>query len=593
MQKLRSGKKLTSEEMNYLRVKNPQLYAQAARVQAMRENLKKQLENCRSKEEVEKVYGNSVSMVGKDDPMKEAIVAAYDDVMKEFKKILDETVKSGKQTISGKDAFYLYDTFGFPIELTVEMAKEENVEADEAGFEQAMEEQKQKARENQNFSAKLTVDNDLFKELDASVTSTFAGYDALTTESEIKVIATEDKLVDKLTQGQEGTVIVPVTTFYATMGGQKGDKGQIKTENGVFAVTDTVKLPGGRIGHIGSVVSGSIMAGEKASMEVDAASHANTCRNHSATHLLQAALQEVLGDQVHQQGSYQDSERTRFDFSYGQAVTKEELAKVEQIVNEKIAADLQVTTQIMSVEEAKKTGAMALFGEKYGDEVRVVSMGDFSKELCGGTHVAHTGDIRAFKILAESGVAAGVRRIEAITGDHVIAYYAQLDKELAEIAALLKTTPAGITEKIEHLQKQVKELQGENESLKSKAAKEALGDVMDQVKEVSGVKLLATSVENVDMNGLRDLGDQLKEKIGEGVVVLASEKDGKVNLIAMATDAAMQKGAHAGNLIKGIAALVGGGGGGRPNMAQAGGKNPAGIGAAIAEAEKVLAGQIR
>ena len=400
--------------------------------------------------------------------------------MKEFKKILDETVKSGKQTISGKDAFYLYDTFGFPIELTVEMAKEENVEADEAGFEQAMEEQKQKARENQNFSAKLTVDNDLFKELDASVTSTFAGYDALTTESEIKVIATEDKLVDKLTQGQEGTIIVPVTTFYATMGGQKGDKGQIKTENGVFAVTDTVKLPGGRIGHIGSVVSGSIMAGEKASMEVDAASHANTCRNHSATHLLQAALQEVLGDQVHQQGSYQDSERTRFDFSYGQAVTKEELAKVEQIVNEKIAADLQVTTQIMSVEEAKKTGAMALFGEKYGDEVRVVSMGDFSKELCGGTHVAHTGDIRAFKILAESGVAAGVRRIEAITGDHVIAYYAQLDKELAEIAALLKTTPAGITEKIEHLQKQVKELQGENESLKSKAAKEALGDVMDQ-----------------------------------------------------------------------------------------------------------------
>ena len=396
-----------------------------------------------------------------------------------------------------------------------------------------------------------------------------------------------------MTQGQEGTVIVPVTTFYATMGGQKGDKGQIKTENGVFAVTDTVKLPGGRIGHIGSVVSGSIMAGEKASMEVDAASHANTCRNHSATHLLQAALQEVLGDQVHQQGSYQDSERTRFDFSYGQAVTKEELAKVEQIVNEKIAADLQVTTQIMSVEEAKKTGAMALFGEKYGDEVRVVSMGDFSKVLCGGTHVAHTGDIRAFKILAESGVAAGVRRIEAITGDHVIAYYAQLDKELAEIAALLKTTPAGITEKIEHLQKQVKELQGENESLKSKAAKEALGDVMDQVKEVSGVKLLATSVENVDMNGLRDLGDQLKEKIGEGVVVLASEKDGKVNLIAMATDAAMQKGAHAGNLIKGIAALVGGGGGGRPNMAQAGGKNPAGIGAAIAEAEKVLAGQIR
>ena len=512
--------------------------------------------------------------------------------MKEFKKILDETVKSGKQTISGKDAFYLYDTFGFPIELTVEMAKEENVEADEAGFEQAMEEQKQKARENQNFSAKLTVDNDLFKELDASVTSTFAGYDALTTESEIKVIATEDKLVDKLTQGQEGTIIVPVTTFYATMGGQKGDFGVIRTKNGTFEVTETVKIAGGRIGHVGKVVSGSVSVNDTAELAVDTDNRKSVCKNHSATHLLQKALQIVLGDHVEQQGSYQDGARTRFDFSHGQAMTAEELAKVEALVNEKIAEDIAVVTDVMNIEDAKKSGAMALFGEKYGETVRVVSMGDFSRELCGGTHVKHTGEIGYFKILSESGVAAGVRRIEALTGANVMAYYQAMEESFNKAAAAAKATPAALTEKIQHMQAELKALNAENESLKAKMAQSALGDVLDQVVEVKGTKLLATSVDGVDMNGLRDLGDQLKDKLGEGVVVLLSAQDGKVNMIAMATDGAVKAGAHAGNLIKGIAALVGGGGGGRPNMAQAGGKNPAGIPAAIAEASKVLEGQL-
>lgn len=246
----------------------------------------------------------------------------------------------------------------------------------------------------------------------------------------------------------------------------------------------------------------------------------------------------------------------------------------------------------MTLDEAKKSGAMALFGEKYGDTVRVVCVDDYSKEFCGGTHVSNTGEIQAFKILSESGVAAGVRRIEALTGQGVFDYYNDLEKKLEEAAKIVKATPANLQEKLEHLMADLKSLQAENESLKSKAAKEALGDVMDQVQDVNGVKLLAVSAADVDMNGLRDLGDQLKEKLGEGVVVLASAKDGKVNLIAMATDAAMKQGAHAGNLIKGIAALVGGGGGGRPNMAQAGGKNPAGIDAAIAEAAKVLAGQI-
>ena len=274
-------------------------------------------------------------------------------------------------------------------------------------------------------------------------------------------------------------------------------------------------------------------------------------------------------------------------------MTAEEIKKVEDIVNEKIAEAIPVVTDVMTVDEAKKTGAMALFGEKYGETVRVVSMGDFSKEFCGGTHVKNTADIAAFKILSESGVAAGVRRIEALTGDNVLNYYANIENELNEAAKIVKSTPANLVERLEHLMAEIKALSSENESLKSKAAKDALGDVMDQVTEVNGVKLLATSVDGVDMNGLRELGDQLKEKLGEGVVILASSNEGKVNLIAMATDEAQKAGAHAGNLIKAIASKVGGGGGGRPNMAQAGGKNPAGIPDALAEAKTALEGMIK
>ncbi|MDE7198648.1 MAG: alanine--tRNA ligase, partial [Lachnospiraceae bacterium] len=270
----------------------------------------------------------------------------------------------------------------------------------------------------------------------------------------------------------------------------------------------------------------------------------------------------------------------------------EELQKVEQIVNGKIAENLAVETKEMIIVDANESGAMALFGEKYGESVRVVQMGDFSSELCGGTHVKSTGMIGSFKILSESGVAAGVRRIEAVTGSNVTAYYQRLEEQLNAAAKTLKTNPASLVERCEHLMAEMKALQSENESLKSKAAKEALGDVMDQVQEVKGVKLLASRVADVDMNGLRDLGDQLKEKLSDGVVVLLSEKEGKVNLIAMATDGAMAKGAHAGNLVKGIAAVVGGGGGGRPNMAQAGGKNPAGIDEAIAKTREILEGQL-
>ena len=512
--------------------------------------------------------------------------------MKEFKKILEQKKEEKSVEIDGKSAFYLYDTFGFPLELTVELAQEEGLKVDEEGFARAMEEQKQKARDNQSFSARLSTDTALYDELDESLVSEFTGYDTLQAESSVAAIASDGKWQDVLSEGQEGTIITVKTPFYATMGGQKGDFGVIKTADGTFEVIDTVKVPGGRIGHIGKVVSGTIKKDAKADLSVSSLNRGNTCKNHTATHLLQEALREVLGDHVEQSGSYQDGERTRFDFSHGQAMTTEELKKVEEIVNAKIAEDLPVETKVMSLEEAKKTGAMALFGEKYGDTVRVVMIGDFSRELCGGTHVGHTGEIASFKILSESGVAAGVRRIEAITGNNVTAYYQEMEERLNAVARVLKTSPATLLDRAEHLMAEIKVLQSENESLKSKAAKDALGDVMNQVKEVKGVKLLAASVAGVDMNGLRDLGDQLKAKIGEGVIVLISDCDGKVNMVAMATQGAMDKGAHAGNLIKGIAALVGGGGGGRPNMAQAGGKNPAGIPDAIAKCEEVLAAQV-
>ena len=512
--------------------------------------------------------------------------------MKEFKKILEQKKEEKSVEIDGKSAFYLYDTFGFPLELTVELAQEEGLKVDEEGFARAMEEQKQKARDNQSFSARLSTDTALYDELDESLVSEFTGYDTLQAESSVAAIASDGKWQDVLSEGQEGTIITVKTPFYATMGGQKGDFGVIKTADGTFEVIDTVKVPGGRIGHIGKVVSGTIKKDAKADLSVSSLNRGNTCKNHTATHLLQEALREVLGDHVEQSGSYQDGERTRFDFSHGQAMTTEELKKVEKIVNAKIAEDLPVETKVMSLEEAKKTGAMALFGEKYGDTVRVVMIGDFSRELCGGTHVGHTGEIASFKILSESGVAAGVRRIEAITGNNVTAYYQEMEERLNAVARALKTSPATLLDRAEHLMAEMKVLQSENESLKSKAAKDALGDVMNQVKEVKGVKLLAASGAGVDMNGLRDLGDQLKAKIGEGVIVLISDCDGKVNMVAMATQGAMDKGAHAGNLIKGIAALVGGGGGGRPNMAQAGGKNPAGIPDAIAKCEEVLAAQV-
>ena len=498
----------------------------------------------------------------------------------------------GVKVLSGENAFKLYDTYGFPMDLTQEILEEKGFSVDEEGFKKAMEVQRTTARKARKVTNYMGADETVYESVDPSVTTEFVGYDSLNCKSKITVLTTETEIVEALSDGEVGTVIVEQTPFYATMGGQQGDKGIIRTAAGEFQVEDTIKLLGGKVGHVGKMISGMMKTGDEADLSVDAALRAKTCKNHSATHLLQKALREVLGTHVEQAGSYQDGERTRFDFSHFAAMTPEELEKVEKIVNDKIAEAIPVRTDVMTVDEAKKTGAMALFGEKYGETVRVVSMGDFSKEFCGGTHVKNTSEIAAFKIISENGVAAGVRRIEALTGDNVFAYYRNLEKELLEAAKAAKATPATLTEKIEHMQAEIKALTSENESLKSKAAKEALGDVMDQVVEVKGLKLLASAVDGVDMNGLRDLGDQLKEQLGEGVIVLASSCEGKVNLIVMATDAAMKQGAHAGNLIRSIAGKVGGGGGGRPNMAQAGGKNPAGIPDAIAEAKTALEAQL-
>ena len=507
---------------------------------------------------------------------------------------MEEAMKAeGTTKLSGADAFKLYDTYGFPLDLTKEILEEKNFEVDEDGFVACMKEQKEKARKARKTTNYMGADVTVYQSIDAAITTEFVGYDNLVYDSEITVLTTEDEIVQALTDGQTGTILVKETPFYATMGGQQGDIGVIITESAEFVVEDTIKLQGGKVGHVGKVVKGMFQNGETVTLKVNEQNRALTARNHSATHLLHKALRLVLGEHVEQAGSLVTRDRLRFDFTHFSAMTAEEIKKVEELVNNEIKAGLEIVTAEMSLEDAKKTGAMALFGEKYGESVRVVKMGDFSTELCGGTHASNTNTIGSFKILSEAGIAAGVRRIEALTSDGLIAHYEQVEKEFHAAAQAAKANPADLTAKIVAMMEEIKALHSENEKLKSKMAKEAMGDVMDQVKEIKGVKVLAVQADGVDMNGLRNLGDQLKEKLGEGVIVIASVLDGKVNLMATATDGAMKQGAHAGNLIKGIAALVGGGGGGRPNMAQAGGKNPEGVAAALEKVLEVVEGQIK
>ncbi|MEY8352191.1 alanine--tRNA ligase [Lachnospiraceae bacterium 54-53] len=505
----------------------------------------------------------------------------------------EEMVKKNETVLSGEDAFKLYDTYGFPLDLTLEILAEKKFGVDEDGFKAAMQKQRETARNARKATNYMGADVTVYQSIDPALTTEFIGYESLVCDSRISALTTETDLTEALTDGEDGTIVTEQTVFYGTMGGQQGDVGYITGPAGEFKVEDTIHLQGGKVGHVGRMVKGMLQTGDVVALKVSETNRQNTGKNHSATHLLQKALRTVLGSHVEQAGSFVDGDKLRFDFTHFSALTPEEITRVEDLVNEKIRESLPVITEVMSLEEAKKSGAMALFGEKYGDTVRVVKMGDFSTELCGGTHISNTGTIGSFKILSEAGIAAGVRRIEALTGDGLMRYYQETERELHQAAKAAKTVPSSLTSKIESLLEEIKALHSENEKLKSRLAKDSLGNVMDQVKEVKGVKVLAAKVGDVDMNGLRNLGDQLKDKLGEGVVVIASVQDDKVNLMAAVTEEVQKKGAHAGNLIKAIASLVGGGGGGRPNMAQAGGKNPAGVDACLEKVAEVVAEQIK
>ena len=500
--------------------------------------------------------------------------------------------KSGIKLMSGEDAFKLYDTYGFPLDLTKEILEEKGLSVDEEGFAKAMAEQKRKAKEARKTTNYMGADVTVYQSIPTDIVTKFLGYTELEAKSKVLVLTTQSDLAESLTEDMGGSIITGQSPFYAAMGGQCGDIGTISSATGTFVVEDTIKLQGDKQAHVGYVESGYISVNDEVDMKVDESYRSDTCKNHSATHLLHAALRAVLGKHVEQAGSLVSNNRLRFDFTHFAALTKEELKKIEDTVNQNIRKALNVNTDLMNLEAARKSGAMALFGEKYKDDVRVVSMGDESKELCGGTHVKNTADIKTFKIISETGIAAGVRRIEALSGENVLHFYEKLEEEVYKAAAELKTTPDKLHEKIKHLIEEVKDLKSEQEKLKAKLAKDSISDIDSQIYEVGGIKAIVLKVNDVEMNELRNLGDNLKQKVANGVIVLASVSGSNVSLLAMAGDDAVSKGIHAGNIIKSIATIVGGGGGGRPNMAQAGGKRAEDTDKALEEAKKVIAAQL-
>ncbi|NDL68159.1 alanine--tRNA ligase [Anaerotalea alkaliphila] len=510
-----------------------------------------------------------------------------------LKSHIEEQKAAGAGLLTGSQAFKLYDTFGFPTDLTVEIAEESGLTVDMEGFRQEMEAQRVRAREARAESNYMGSKETVYNQLDVGMQSDFVGYASEHHQSPVLALTSGEALVDRAVEGDTVSVFVAETPFYATSGGQLADTGRIETANGAVVVEDVYKVVGGKIAHHGYVESGEIRKGDLAELTVDRTRRHATAKNHSATHLLQKALKKVLGNHVEQAGSSVNPERLRFDFTHFAPLTEEELALVETDVNEQIMGDLDVDIREMPVDEAKKMGAMALFGEKYGDTVRVVRMGDYSIELCGGTHIHNTSEIGLFKIVSETGVAAGVRRIEALTSHGAIDYYKEQEALVRLLASRLKTEPAQLPRKLDALQEDLRQLRSENESLKSKLAQGAASGLLANVKAVGGLQLLAAQVDNVDSNGLRELGDHFKQKLQGGVVVLASGGKDAVSLLVMASDEAVKAGAHAGNIVKEAAKIVGGGGGGRPQMAQAGGKDPARIEEALRKAEEVLLAQIQ
>ncbi len=481
-------------------------------------------------------------------------------------KILEQDIESldGKE-IKGVTLFKLYDTYGFPVDLTADIAREKGLSVDIEGFEKCMEEQRQRAREGSQFGA------DYNQDLDAKVTTDFLGYELLKSPSNVKEIIVDGGFVDAVTAGTEAGLVLDKTPFYAESGGQVGDKGRIIGDGIEFEVSDTVKLKDAFV-HRGIVRQGTIKKNVSVEAEINQSERNETALNHSATHLLHAALRKLLGEHIQQKGSLVDSERLRFDFSHPVAVTQEEIFKIEQLVNQEIRSNHLVQTQLTSIDDAKKLGAMMLFGEKYGEQVRVLSMSDFSVELCGGTHVERTGDIGAFKIVSEQGIASGVRRIEAITGDSAIEFTQKQAWLINQLASSLKTDKLSLSDKVEQLVVKSKQQDREIDKLKAKLSSSQGTDLLSQIEQVGEIKLLAVKVEGVDAKGLRILADQLKDKLGSGIIVLAAEVDGKVSLITGVTKDLTKK-YHAGNLMKALAERLDGRGGGRPDMAQGGGSN--------------------
>ncbi len=530
--------------------------------------------------------------------------AAFDKTVDQGLAILEKLEKQlaeeNKKELAGEDAFRLYDTFGFPLDLTKEILAEKGIAVDEEGFAVCMKEQQQRAHDARKESNYMGAEATVYEKLPAALGSMFVGYDQLEASSDIAAVTgcenpgeeSEEnpaKVLDGIIEGCRGTVFTDITPFYAEMGGQEADIGTIKTETGVFVVEDVQHILGTKIGHIGYVKEGFISVNQQADLKVDAGNRQLSSRNHSATHLLHEALKEVLGDHVEQKGSSVNRDRLRFDFSHFAPMTSEEIKETEKLVNEQIRLNVPVFARNMPIEEARKTGAQALFGEKYGDIVRVVSIGNFSVEFCGGLHVPMTGDIGAFKIISESGIAAGTRRIEALTSVGLFDYYEEAEKKLEEIAQTLKGTRDTVTERAHAVADENRRLQKEVDSLSAKLAQAAAGESAAEIEEIGALKAIFLSMEDVGTDQLRDLGDSYKDKMGEGVAVLASVNGGKVTLLVTATDGAAKGGVHAGNLIKEAAPLIGGGGGGRPTMAQAGGKDPAGIPKAFDRIRELLA----
>ncbi|MDP4088674.1 MAG: alanine--tRNA ligase [Bacillota bacterium] len=501
---------------------------------------------------------------------------------------IKELEKSGEKTLGGELTFKLYDTYGFPIELTEEILSEKAMTVDTEGFNREMKLQKERARKARGESNYMGSDENATNKIPTEFNTKFVGYEFTTFSSKVTVLAKEDEFTESLSEGEKGILLTEETPFYAEMGGQVGDTGIIFNENFEAKVEDCKKNISGKAIHYISVTRGSAAPGDMVTLEVNLSRRNNIRRNHTATHMLQSALVEVLGEHVHQSGSLVEDDKLRFDFTHFTAMTEEELTRVEEIVNAKILEAMGVNTEEMSIEEARKNGATALFDEKYGDVVRVVNVGEFSMELCGGTHVRNSGEIGLFKITSESGVAAGIRRIEAITGLNALKYLNEKLSVIREVAGSLKCSLKEVVHKAQTVIQEIKERDKEINELKREIAKSAEGDILNNIKEVKGVKLISAVVDNMDNESLRDMGDRLRSRIGTGVVVLGSVYEGRVLLLAMASKDAVEKGVHCGKIIKEVAAVTGGGGGGRPDMAQAGGKEPEKIVEAIGIVEKLL-----